>query len=431
MRRSGLAALSFAIILSGCEGARQDDALPVVSKNPDAPESPPTSATPTPPLVAAADKAKEPAKDAKPLKPSPGAPEFHAPDPSRPIRTFEQIAALPNAEFDVAEAVLALGQEATVSGDPQAALKELDRLAARARADLPDKPDAQDCFDTLYDLVLNRKSADPFREDRAEDYDLTFTVSRRRGDCLSVGIMTLAVARRIGAPVWGAQCPAHFFLRSLPEADKNGKLAPINFDVTRLTPENWSRLDDEFYRRWQHFDEKAEAAGAYMRALTDREVVSVFLSSRSGFYAGKKQHAQSLKDAQRSLELNPRNITACINGGYAEEQLGNLHAARDFYVQALKVDPNSVRALNNLAYVKVKDAAAPEFDPKGAEKLIDSALRIDPNKAYLHATYGEVKAAQKDWRGATRALQDAMKLEPKNAAYRERMLALREQLRAQ
>lgn len=395
----GLAAV---VLLPGCDGPRQD--------GPSDPETPPT------PHSASPDNSK-------------ASTAFKAPDPAAPLRKFDAIAALPDNEFDLAEAVLALGQEVGAAADPAATLTELDRLAARAKADLPAKPDGQDYFDTLYEIVLNRKSAEPFREDRAEDYDLSFTVARHKGSCLSVGILTLAVARRIGAPVSGAHCPSHFFLRYIPPPDEKGKVVPVNFDVTRLTPNNWTKLDDDFYRKWQHFDEHAEAAGAYMRPLIDREVVSVFLSSRSGFFASKKNFAQALNDAERSLALNPRNITACINAGFAQESLGHLAEAQRHYNQALAIDPNSVRALNNLAYVKVKDPASAEFDPKQAERLIETALHMDPYRAYLHATYGEVKAAQHDWRGATRCLQDAAKFEPKNAAYRERFMYFRDKLR--
>ena len=423
--RAALICLAAALMLPGCDVLRQDEnyvgPVPIVPKSP----------TPETPLA----PAPAPAADSEPAKPSVSAPKssasFTPPDPKNPIRKFDEILALPSNEFDLAEAVLALGQEVGASGDAQATLLELDTVAARAKADLPKDPDGQDYFDSLYEVVLNRKSAEPFREDRLEDYDLTYTVAKHKGACLGVGIMTLAVARRMGAPIAGAHCPSHFFLRYVPPPDSKGRVVPVNFDVTRLTPSNWTKLDDDFYRKWQHFDEHAEAIGAYMRPLTDREVIGVFLSSRSGYFASRKNFAQALKDADRSLQLNARNITACINAGYAQESLGNLKEAKRYYGLALAIDPNSVRALNNLAYVKVKNPDSPEFDPKQAEKLIETALNMDPNRAYLMATHGEVKAALKDWRGATRCLQDAAKLEPKNAAYRERFLFFREKLRSE
>jgi regulator of sirC expression with transglutaminase-like and TPR domain len=361
---------------------------------------------------------------------------FHAPDHDAPIRTFEQISALPSEEFDVAEALLALAQESGAPNinpkrDPRVTLQEIDELAEKARDTLPENPDGQDYFDALFEIALNKKSAEAFREDRAEDYDLAYTISRHRGSCLSVGIMTLAVARRMNAPIWGAQCPNHFFLRYVPAPDANGRVVPVNFDVTRLTPQKWTQLDDDFYRKWQHFDQRAEEAGAYLRPLSDREVVSAFLSSRAGFFATKKSFKLAIHDAERALQLNDRNVTACINGGYAQEAMGNLPEGHTYYKRALEIDPSSLRARNNMAYLKVQDPKSKLFDPKGAEVLIEEALKEAPEKAWLHATYGEVKAAEKDWRAATRGMQQAQKLDPENPRYRERFMQFREKLRAE
>ena len=191
--------------------------------------------------------------------------------------------------------------------------------------------------------------------------------------------------------------------------------------------------DDDFYRKWQHFDEwaYAEAAGAYLRPLSDREVVSAFLSSRSGYFSTRKDYKLALHDAQRALELNARNVTACINGGYAQEMSGNFDESATYYKRALEIDPRSLRAANNLAYLKVLNPKSHLFDPKGAEEMIEEALRDAPEKPWLHATLAEIKAAVKDWRAATRSMQQAMKLDPENARYRDRFLIFRDKLRAE
>lgn len=385
---------------------------------------------------------------------SPKTPETHltaqvkaAPaEPGAAPRTFAQIAALPDEQFDVAEAVLALGAESRPDIDIGATLQALDAMAAKARADLPENPDGTDYFDGLYEFVLDRRAASPFREDRAEDYDLSFTVLKHRGSCLSTGIMALAVARRIGAPVWGVQCPAHFFLRYIPPEDRKAgvkektkqnqnkskhKDIPLNFDATRPMPENWQKLDDDFYRNLLHLDSHAEANGAYLRPLTDRETVSAFLSSRSGYFAMKKDFEHSYNDASRALALNPNNITGCINAGLALESLKRYDEAEQAYAHALRIDSNYVKALNNLAYLKVRDPESSVYSPRSAEKLIETALKRDPDRAYLHATEGEVKAAGGDWRAAARAMDQAARMEPKNKQYRARFLYFRSQLRGE
>ncbi len=376
--------------------------------------------------------ATEPAAPAPTQTEASVVPQWHAPSPDGPRRTFEQILDLPDDQFDIAEAVLALSAETPngLSSQAQAtALKELDRVAAQAKVALPHNPDGIDYCDTLYDVVLNRHAAQPYREDRAEDYDLSFTLQKKRGSCLSVGIMTLAVARRMGAPIWGAQCPGHFLLRYVPPAQNDHHDEPLNFDVTRPTSKDWKELDDNFYRRWHHI-EKDSAQGLYLRPLTDREVVGVFLASKSGFQALKGSYPEALASAHRALALNSRDPIACINAGYALEAMDRLEAARAMYQQALTIDPGLLRAMNNMAYLKVRAPQSPVYDLAGARVLINSALKRAPDMTYLLVTQAEVKAAGGDWREATRCMLDVIHRDNSNKYYHERLLFFRSQLLA-
>jgi regulator of sirC expression with transglutaminase-like and TPR domain len=356
-------------------------------------------------------------------------PDEKAPEPERSIRSFKEMIALPDDQFDLAEAILALGSEQgfELAAGAGETLKRIDKLAARAKGQLPDKADTTDYMDALYDVVLNRKPSEPTHEEKADDFDLSYAVFQHHGNCLSIGISALSVARRIGAPLNGAQCPGHFFLRGMMVI--KGQEKPINFDVTRPTPDNWGKLDDEFYRKWRHFDAKAEASGEYLRPMTDKQVVSAFLSARSGFLARAARFDEALNDSERALALDSKNISALINSGFAHESLKKYDDAEASYRQALEIDPQCIRAMNNLAFVKIRDKHAQIFDPKKAEKLIDQAIKIDPDQGYLYATKGEICAVRGEYKQATHNLQVALSLSPKNAAYRERFMALREHLR--
>jgi len=345
---------------------------------------------------------------------------------------FKDLLELPDDQFDVAEALLALGSEKgfTLSTSASETLKRLDKLAARGKEQLPENAQASDYMDALYDVVLNRKPSEPTHEELADDFDLSEAVFQHHGNCLTIGITALAVARRMGGPIYGAQCPGHFFLRGTSGGKGKGHETPLNFDVTRPTPENWGKLDDEFYRKWRHFEPKAEESGEYLRPMSDKQVVSAFLSARSGFLAREGRYDDSLIDTERALKLNGKNISALINRGYAQEMLKSYEEAEISYKKALEIDSQCVRALNNQAFVKIRDKHATSvFDPKKAEKLIDQAIKIDPDQAYLYATKGEICAVRGDYKMATRSLQQAWSLAPKNTAYRERFMALREHLR--
>ena len=346
-------------------------------------------------------------------------------------RNFKQLIELPDEQFDLAECILALGAEPgfELSETSEKTLKRLDDMAARAKEQLPATPDVSDYFDALYDVVLNRRPVEALHDERDEDFDLSRAVFQHRGSCLSLGIAALAVAHRLNAPVIsGTQCPNHFFLRGTGVV--KGHDVALSFDVTRPTPDNWTKLDDNFYRKWRHFDSKAEDAGEYLRPMTPKQVVSAFLASRAGFLSRERKFEEALIDADRALALNPRNVNALINAGYVKESLRDLEQAENYYKQALDVDPQSIRALNNLAFVKARDKKSSVFDAKKAEKLIEQAIKIDPDQAYLYATRAEIYAAMGDYRDATRSMQTAVSLSPKNASYRERYMSLREFLRS-
>lgn len=345
--------------------------------------------------------------------------------PITPPRAIDDILALPDAEFDLDEAVLALGREINPEADSTEALVSLNALSEAAREELPLDPDPLDYIDALYTAVMNRKAAEPFREDRAEDYDLAYTIKKRRGTCLSAGILVLAVSRRIGAPLYGAQAPGHFLLR----AEMPNQMTPIFVDVTRPVPDRWRELDENFFRDAYRFDSKAQASAGYLAPLSDKQVLAVYLASRSGYFAKLGQHEAALKDAQRAQAMHPTNPTAALNAGFALESLSRYQEAEAQYRRALTLNPQSVRTMSNLAYLKVRSPESEVFNPREAERIIKQALKLEPRRAYLHATLAEIKAARQDWRAAARVMQEAISLDKKNKAYRERFMAFRARLR--
>ena len=179
-------------------------------------------------------------------------------------------------------------------------------------------------------MVLNRRPASPAHEENAEDFDLT------RAPSCSIAAIASAWASphwpsrgAWAAPINGTQCPGHFFLRGIdPSKPKiRGKDVAIYFDATHPTPDNWNKLDDDFYRHWRHFDIKSETSGEYLRPMSDKQVLSAFLASRSGYLAREGRIDDARDDAERALALNPKNIAALINSGFVQENNKNFAEA--------------------------------------------------------------------------------------------------------
>jgi regulator of sirC expression with transglutaminase-like and TPR domain len=119
---------------------------------------------------------------------------------------FEELLLRAEAEVPLDEAALVIAQHADRSIDLGTELARIDDLAAGCR-----EP-------TLDGMVRHLFVDLGFRGNRQDYYDprnsyLHEVVKRRLGIPITLSVLTIAVGRRIGAPVVGVSMPGHFLLR--------------------------------------------------------------------------------------------------------------------------------------------------------------------------------------------------------------------------
>jgi tetratricopeptide (TPR) repeat protein len=88
-----------------------------------------------------------------------------------------------------------------------------------------------------------------------------------------------------------------------------------------------------------------------------------------------------------ALRANPGNAKIENKMGIAYLQMGNHGSARKAFVQAIKFDPHSVNALNNMGAVDCLDK---KFNP--AIRYLKQALALDENNASAHLNMAEAWA---------------------------------------
>ncbi len=143
----------------------------------------------------------------------------------RSLLRFAEFAAQADQRLDLATGALLIAGIAYPSLDAQPTLRQLDELADLVRADLRMSPGtmlaAGDIVDgDVAELVLMslRKvlgDQEGFRGNREDYYDprnsfLSDVVRRRTGLPITLSLVYIEVARRIGAPLVGVGLPAHF-----------------------------------------------------------------------------------------------------------------------------------------------------------------------------------------------------------------------------
>lgn len=241
------------------------------------------------------------------------------------LSTVDRILTLPEDKIDVGLVALTLAKDAFPDLDIAAASAELDIIAAKIRAITP--PNATvDYRVRAINTVLYR--------DMGIDYDKTdYTakklinryingvIQKKRGTCGNLGAFYIAVAQRLGYPVYAVAAPQHIFARYV-EPDGNHK----NIEPTGKG--GWS--SDQKYIDDLNIPQAGIDNGVYMRTMTRRELVAELVADHGAMYYGQEK-----KNYQLAIEIVSKALNNAPLGAEFRSLLGQLLIKQSHHVQLM------------------------------------------------------------------------------------------------
>lgn len=159
---------------------------------------------------------------------------------------------------------------------------------------------------------------------------------RRLGNPISLALVQIEVARRLGVPLDGVSFPGHFLVR-LPVDDGVLVMDPFNrgrpLDVDELRERARPHLggevpDDEAL---QHIIGPASHRGMLVRMLRNLH----------GVYAGEGDWERAVRSADRILRLSPQNAEALRDRGLGYLELGHRRGAQADLGRYLQLRPDA------------------------------------------------------------------------------------------
>ena len=180
-----------------------------------------------------------------------------------------------------------------------------------------------------------------YRGDRDEYYDprnsyLNEVFERRLGNPISLALVQMEVARRLGVPLDGVSFPGHFLVR-----------LPVDDGVLVMDPFNRGRpLDeDELRRRARpHLGGEApddHALGQILHPASHRAILMRMLRNLHGVYTDRDDWERAARSADRILRLAPDNNDALRDRGLAYLKMGHRHGARSDLARYLQLNPEA------------------------------------------------------------------------------------------
>ena len=160
--------------------------------------------------------------------------------------------------------------------------------------------------------------------------------NRRLGNPISLALVQIEVARRLGVPLDGVSFPGHFLVR-----------LPVDDGVLVMDPFNRGRpLDeDELRQRARpHLNGEAPDDRALFQILnpaTHRAILMRVLRNLHGVYAERDDWERASRSADRILRLSPDNGDALRDRGLAYLKMGYRQGARSDLARYLQLNPEA------------------------------------------------------------------------------------------
>jgi regulator of sirC expression with transglutaminase-like and TPR domain len=164
---------------------------------------------------------------------------------------------------------------------------------------------------------------------------------RRLGNPISLAMVQMEVARRLGVPLDGVSFPGHFLVR-----------LPVDDGVLVMDPFNRGRpldVDELRQRARPHLGGGApddDALSQILNPASHRAILMRVLRNLHGVYRDQQDWERVARTADRLLKLSPNDPEALRERGLGYLQLGYLHGAREDLGRYLQLNPKADDAMS-------------------------------------------------------------------------------------
>lgn len=226
---------------------------------------------------------------------------------------LQAILSRPAESLDYARAKLAIDRLVDPTVDSDRASIDLDRLAAEALRLAGPSAGANARLAALRRLIYEPgawNAERPFAYDHGDPLGqdirnmlLPVYLATRRGNCVSMPILFLILAERIGLDVALATAPLHMFVRW---RDESG--GTLNLETTSGA----HPARDAWFRENMPMSERALANGLYMRSLGRREAVAAMAGLLLDHLLGEARYDDAIQVADVILAHAPSDVYAML-----------------------------------------------------------------------------------------------------------------------
>ncbi len=254
--------------------------------------------------------------------------------------------------------------------------------------------------------ALNSKSQLKVQYDSATTRNAAQTFADRAGNCLSLVIMTAALAKELGMTV-------HFQSVFVEENwSRSGgmyfTIGHVNLTVGKRYRDIKSRIDDNVMMTID-FNPPLENKSYHTWAINEQTVMAMYMNNRSAEALARGQINDAYWWVREAIKQDPGFLSAYNTLGVVYRRNGNAEAAEQALNYALARDPANTQIMSNLAMVLSDEGRTVE-----SKVLTEKVERVQPYAPFHFFTLGLDAMQAGDFKTARDMFQRELARDPYN-----------------
>ena len=242
---------------------------------------------------------------------------------SHSLEPFAQLLGGDDSRIDLARACLMIAQDAYPGLDVDRYLGEIERMAIRLRARMPQANAAEERVVALNQFLFDDLgywgNTDDYYDPR-NSY-LNEVIDRKTGTPISLSILYMELGRRIGLPLEGVSFPGHFLVR----LRLRGGMLMLD-RIAGGAPQS----ENELRERLQRVIPEGVARGVavaelpleqFLEPASNRQILTRVLRNLKGIYREKDKPERMLEVLNRMLVVAPDASSELRDRGYVYRRL--------------------------------------------------------------------------------------------------------------
>ena len=251
--------------------------------------------------------------------------------------SIERLSSLQEDQIDIGRVCLLFAKEAYPNLNVDEYSKKLDQMVKEIQQLTGNNPDPDHRIRALntylyQDQEFHYDTEDPYGRKFKNRY-INGLLDTKSGSCFTLPLLYLALAQRLGYPIYPVSAPQHLFLRYV-----DPKLEMQNIEATS----GGGYSPDEAYINDMEIPGRGIETGAYLKTMSYKDLLAELFAENAIYWIKNHNAPRATRYFEESIRLNPKNAEVYHSFGnfYFELAKYELEKYQSGYQPFIQVSSN-------------------------------------------------------------------------------------------